>query len=198
MPLSSARTPLLLLALFAWCALPAAPATAATERLQKLAQSITFDWAKSHPLVATSLGLSDEDGQLDTPSDAENVRDLAMIRRWESELASIPLDGASLVDMDDAKLLHAQLVGMERQYLVYKTYEKDPSAPSLAIVGAIYMQFLHLPIAGTAGATQADLTSAWQKIIERLATRWSRIRATSTVLPAPSSWPARRTSWAGR
>src|ERR1035438_5299322 len=185
MPLSSARTPLLLLALFAWCALPAAPATAATERLQKLAQSITFDWAKSHPLVATSLGLSDEDGQLDTPSEAENARDLAMIRRWESELASIPLDGASFVDVDDAKLLHAQLVGMERQYLVYKTYEKDRSAPSLAIVGAIYMQFLHLPIAGTAGASQADVTSAWQKIIERLEGAAAYIAAGNALVTNP-------------
>jgi Bacterial protein of unknown function (DUF885) len=182
---SSARTPLLLLALFALCALPAAPATGTTERLQKLAQSITFDWAKSHPLVATSLGLSDEDGKLDTPSDAENARDLATIRRWESELASIPLDGASLVDVDDAKLLHAQLVGMERQYLVYKTYQKDPSAPSLAIVGAIYVQFLHLPIAGTAGATESDVTSAWQKIIQRLDGAAAYIAAGNALVTNP-------------
>lgn len=185
MQLFSARTPLLLLALFALCALPAAPATASTERLQKLAQSITFDWAKSHPLVATSLGLSDEDGQLDTPSEAENARDLAMIRRWESELASIPLDGASLVDVDDAKLLHAQLAGMERQYLIYKTYQKDPSAPSLAIVGAIYVQFLHLPIAGSAGATQSDVTSAWQKIIERLDGAAAYIAAGNALVTNP-------------
>src|SRR5580704_6932455 len=136
---------LLLIALLC-CALPAAPAPSTTERLQSLARSITFGWAKSHPLAATFLGLSDEDGQLDTPSKAENDRDLAMIRAWERELESIPLNGASLVDVDDAKLLRAQLVGYERQYLVYKTYEKDPSAPSLSIVGAIYTQFLHLPI----------------------------------------------------
>jgi uncharacterized protein (DUF885 family) len=185
MPLSSARSTLLLLALFACCALPAAAATATTERLQKLAESITFDWAKSHPLVATSLGLSDQDGQLDTPSEAENARDLATIRRWESELASIPLDGASLVDVDDAKLLRAQLVGMERQLLVYKTYEKDPSAPSLAIVGGIYVQFLHLPIAGTAGATPADVTSAWQKIIERLDGAAAYIAAGNALVTHP-------------
>src|ERR1700691_1230613 len=158
-----------LIVLLAFCALPAAPAPqTTTERLQTLARSITFDWAKAHPLAATSLGLSDEDGQLDTPSEAENARDLAMIRGWESELASIPLDSASLVEVDDAKLLRAQLTGYERQYLVYKTYEKDPSAPSLAIIGAIYTQFLHLPIAGTAGATTADVDAAWQKIVQRL------------------------------
>jgi hypothetical protein len=178
---------MLVLLLLASCALPAAPAppTTTTARLQTLAQSITFGWAKSHPLVATFLGLSDEDGQLDTPSEAENVRDLAMIRGWESELASIPLDGASLVDVDDAKLLRAQLVGYERQYLVYKTYEKDPSGPSLAIVGAIYTQFLHLPIAGTAGATKADADAAWQKIIERLAGAPAYIAAGNALVTRP-------------
>src|SRR5580700_10558180 len=185
MPLSSARSTLLLLALFACCALPAAAATATTERLQKLAESITFDWAKSHPLVATTLGLSDEDGQLDTPSEAENARDLATIRRWQSELASIPLAGASLVDLDDAKLLRAQLVGYERQYLVYKTYEKDPSGPSMAIMGAIYTQFLHLPIAGTGGATKADADAAWQKIIARLEGASAYIAAGNALVSHP-------------
>jgi len=81
----------------------AAPPTT-YERLQNLAQTITLDWAKLHRLVATSLGLTAEDGELDSPSEAENARDLAMIRGWEKDLASIPLDGASLVDVDDAKL----------------------------------------------------------------------------------------------
>jgi hypothetical protein len=173
------------LIVLACCGLPAAPAPTTTERLQSLAQSITFGWAKSHPLVATSLGLSDEDGKLDTPSEAENARDLAMIRAWETELASIPLNGASLVDVDDAKLLRAQLVGYERQYLVYKTYEKDPSAPSLAIVNAIFTQFLHLPIAGTEGATKADADAAWQKIIDRLAGASAYIAAGNALVTHP-------------
>jgi hypothetical protein len=115
---------------FAWSALPSAAAPPTTSgQLQALARKMTYDWAKDHPISATYLGLSDEDGQLDTPSDAENARDLATIRGWESELASIPLAGASLTDADDAKLLRAQLLNFERQYLVYKTFEKDPSAP---------------------------------------------------------------------
>jgi hypothetical protein len=177
---------LLLIVLLAPCALSAPPAPpTTTEQLQALAQSITFDWAKSHPLVATSLGLSDEDGQLDTPSEGENARDLTTIRGWESKLASIKLDGAPLVDVDDAKLLRAQLVGMERQFTVYKTYEKDPAAPSLAILNAIYLQFLHLPIAGTAGATQADVASAWQKIIERLVGAPAYIAAGNALVTRP-------------
>lgn len=68
---------MLAVVVLASCALPVAPAPPmAAERLQALARSITFDWAKSHPLTATVLGLSDEDGQLDTPSEAENARDL--------------------------------------------------------------------------------------------------------------------------
>jgi uncharacterized protein (DUF885 family) len=148
-------------------AAPAAPPSA-SEQLQTLARSVTFDWAKTHPLTATLLGLSDEDGQLDTPSEAANARDLATIREWQRQLAAILLNGASLMDVDDAKLLRAQLTGMERGYTVYKRYEKDPSVPSVAILGAIYMQFLHLPVAGTAGATQADVSAAWEKIIQRL------------------------------
>jgi hypothetical protein len=178
---------LLLFVLLAACALPAAPAPPppTTDRLQALAKTITFDWAKSHPLTATFLGLSDEDGQLDTPSEAENARDLAMIRGWESDLASIPLDGASLVDVDDAKLLRAQLTSLERQYTVYKTYEKDPSGPSQTILGAIYTQFLHLPIAGTAGATSADVAAAWQKIIDRLAGAPAYIAAGNALVTHP-------------
>jgi hypothetical protein len=173
----------LLFVLLAPGALPAGPTP--TERLQTLARTITFDWAKLHPLAATFMGLSEEDGQLDTPSEAENARDLAMIRGWESELASIPLDGAPLVDVDDAKLLRAQLTSYERQYTVYKTYEKDPSGPSLSIVGAIYTQFLHLPIAGAGGATKDDVAAAWQKIIGRMAGAPAYIAAGNALVTHP-------------
>lgn len=173
----------LLLALGPLTAKPAASSTGA--KLQSLAQRMTFEWAKSHPLTATALGLSEEDGRLDTPSEAENARDLATIRGWEKELAAIPLEGTSLVDADDAKLLRAQLVGMERQYTVYKTYEKDPSGPSVAILGAIYTQFLHLPIAGTAGATPAEVAAAWQKITERLAGAPAYIAAGNALVTHP-------------
>jgi len=181
---------LLLLAGIASCAIASSALQAAapptpSDRLQALARKMTYDWAKDHPLSATYLGLSDEDGQLDTPSEAENAHDLATIRAWESELASIPLDGASLVDADDAKLLRAQLVSLERQYLVYKTYEKDPSSPSVAIMGAIYTQFLHLPIEGTEGATKADVAAAWEKIIQRLQGAPAYIAAGNALVTHP-------------
>ncbi|MBD5635776.1 MAG: DUF885 family protein, partial [Candidatus Eremiobacteraeota bacterium] len=154
-------------------------------RLQRLARSITFDWAKEHPLAATALGIAGEDGRLDTPSPAENARDLATIRRWETQLAAIPLANATLVDNDDAKLLQAQLVSEERAYTVYKTYEKDYSAPSQAIVGAIFTQFQHLPRPGTAGATPADLARAWRDIVARLSAAPQYISAGERLVTSP-------------
>jgi len=174
------------LAVAGWFASPAAIAQpTTTERIQALAKKTTFDWAKTHPISATYLGLSDEDGQLDTPSEAENARDLATIRGWEAELAAIPLAGASLVDVDDAKLLKAQLVGSERQYTVYKGYEKDPSGPAVGIMGVIFTQFLHLPIEGTEGATKADVTAAWDKIVQRLQGAPAYIAAGNALVTHP-------------
>ncbi len=150
----------------------ASPETAANDavytRIQSLARHITFDWAKTHPLTATEEGLSDEDGMLDTPSLAEDARDLETIRGWKRDLEAIPLGGATLVERDDVKLLRAQLIGMERGYTVYRTDRKDYSAPGQAIVGAIFTQFEHLPVAGTNGAKKSDVAIAWDRIIARL------------------------------
>ena len=165
--------------------LRAQPNSSSHERLQALAKSIIFDSAKERPLTATFLGLSDEDGRLDAPSVAANEKDLAEIHKWQQELAAIPLDGAPLSDVDDAKLLRAQLLGAERQYTVYKTYEKDPSAPSLTILNAIYTQFMHLPVAGTAGATKEDVAAAWQKITDRLSAAPKYIVAGNALVTHP-------------
>jgi uncharacterized protein (DUF885 family) len=157
----------------------------AHDKLQSLAREITFESAKAHPLVATDLGLSDEDGLLDTPSLQENARDLAAIRKWEAELAAIELGNAPLVDRDDAKLLRAQLTGDERNYTAYKSYEKDYSAPSQAIVNAIFSQFQHLPVADPAGANAAALTTAWDKIISRLSAAPAYIAAGELLVIHP-------------
>jgi uncharacterized protein (DUF885 family) len=167
----------------------AAPAAAApgvvSGRLQALAREITFAWAKTHPLVATSEGIAGEDGLLDLPSTAEDAADLATIRGWEARLAAIPLANATLVDTDDATLLRAQLTSQERAYTVYRTDQKDYSAPAQAIVGAIFTQFQHLPIAGTNGATVADRTRAWNDIIARLAGAPRYIAAGEALVTSP-------------
>ena len=144
------------------------PADSSYESLQRLARDITFVWAKRHPLVATSEGISTEDGLLDTPSLAEDDRDLALVRTWEKRLAAIPIGGEPRRISDDAALLRAQLLVLERQYTIYRTNRKDYSAPGVAIVDAVYTQFLHLPLGGHAGSTTADIRRAWRDITARL------------------------------
>src|ERR1700722_5690541 len=73
-----------------------APAADANASLQALARDVTFQWAKLHPLNATSVGIAGEDGQLDTPSEANEQRDLALIRSWEARLRAIDVSGAPL------------------------------------------------------------------------------------------------------
>jgi len=87
--------------------------------------------------------------------------------------------------VDDAKLLRATLTSYGRQYTVYKSYEKDPSGPSVFIVNAIFTQFLHLPIAGAEGATNDDVAAAWEKIIARLSGAPAYIAAGNALVTHP-------------
>ncbi len=163
---------------------PGAP-EAPYARLQTLAREITYSRAKTHPLVATSLGLREYDGTLDTPSRDANARDLAQIKRWEANLAAIPLNRANLMERDDAALLRAQLIGYERAYTVAKTFEKDPSAPGQDIVRAIFTQFQQLPTVGVAGSTRADVVQAWSDIVARLTAAPAYIKAGETLVTRP-------------
>ncbi|MDQ2857476.1 MAG: DUF885 domain-containing protein [Candidatus Eremiobacteraeota bacterium] len=187
----SARSCTLVVALLCAILGPGAAAARADEaaslndRLQALAKDMTFEWAKRHPLIATGLGITGEDGALDVPSPAENTSDLNTIRAWKAKLGAISLADATLVQKDDAALLRAQLIAMERQYTVYKAYEKDYSAPAQAIVGAIFTQFQHLPNAGPGGAKSAALDGAWEDIIARLAGSSAYIRAGETLVTHP-------------
>jgi len=114
---------------------------------------------------------------LDAPSFAEDNRDLALIRAWEVRLAAIPVAGASRHVRDDASLLRAQLVGMERQFTVYRTDRKDYSAPGTAVINAIFTQFQHLP---TAGSQQV-----WNDITSRLALAPAYIAAGESLVTEP-------------
>jgi len=148
---------------------PAAGASsAAYERLQNLARDMTYEWAKRHPLGATELGLVQYDGVVDAPSASANSGDLALVRAWRTRLDGIERDATTLVERDDARLLRARLTGLERRYTTYREYEKDYAAPAQAIVGALFTQFQHLPVAGTNGATAADSETAWTNVITRL------------------------------
>ena len=146
---------------------------------------MTFDWAKRHPIVATELGLTDLDGELGTPSATSRAADLAQIRAWQAGLKAIPLTRATLVERDDALLLGAQLVSMERALTIYRSDEKDYSGPARAIVDALFTQFLHLPILGEAGASKADRAKAWARIVSRMQKAPAYIAAGQRLVTQP-------------
>lgn len=154
-------------------------------KLQLLASDMTFQWAKLHPIVATSVGISGYNGELNHPSAAEEKRDLALIRSWESRLSSISLNDQPRSVRDDATLLRAQLVASERQLTVYRASHKDYSAPGLAIVNAIYTQFQNLPIPGQAGATSVDVSAAWTDITARLERAPAYIKSGEALVTSP-------------
>jgi uncharacterized protein DUF885 len=148
-----------------------ANASPAYDKMQALAKDMTFTWARLHPMFATQLGIAGYDGQLEQPSEANRAADLALIVSWQGRLGQIVAANKgqmSLVERDDAALLKAQLVAMLRQYTVYETDRKDYSGAANAIVGAIFTQFQHLPIAGQNGATKSAVLRAWSDIISRL------------------------------
>jgi uncharacterized protein (DUF885 family) len=166
-------------------AAPSAAADASYDELQALAHDTVFEWAKLHPIYATNQGIPGEDGSLDTPSLAEDERDLALIKAWEKRLDAIGLTGESPQVRDDATLLRAQLLTQERAITVYRTDRKDYSGPGNAIVNVIYVQFQHLPIAGQNGATVADVRKAWADITARLEHAPAYIAAGETLVTEP-------------
>ncbi|HME80973.1 MAG TPA: DUF885 domain-containing protein [Candidatus Eremiobacteraceae bacterium] len=175
------------------CAVFAAPgawpvpcsADPASTSLQWLAHDMTYQWAKLHPIVATQLGITGYDGMLDTPSAAQDQRDLALIRTWQGRLAAISTSGEPLNVRDDSTLLRAQLTGMERQYTVYRTDTKDYAAPGNAITDIIFTQFQRLPVAGRENATTADVHAAWLDIIARLAKAPAYVAAGESLVTHP-------------
>jgi hypothetical protein len=161
------------IAAVAGSAIPArsAPATL-HDRLTALAKEIVYTTARRHPIDATGLGIPGYDAQLETPTEAERAKDLQLVRSWQARLrALVPpgSSGISLVDSDDAKLLQAQITEQLDGLTVYNTDRKDYSAPAQAILGAVFTQFQHLPIAGENGATDSDVQKAWTDITARLA-----------------------------
>ena len=160
-------------------------ADASYDQLQALAHDTVFEWAKLHPIYATNNGIPGEDGALDTPSLAEDQRDLALTRTWETRLDAISLTGEPRQTRDDAALLRAQLLAQERTYTVYRTDRKDYAGPGNAIIGVIYVQFQHLPIAGRAGATTVDVRKAWDDITARLEHAPAYIAAGEAIVTEP-------------
>ena len=167
---SMQKTPLaLLLAALVSANAFAAPAT--HDKLTALAQDMVETGARENPMRATRLGIAGRDGDLAMPSEAARAAQVARLKAWAAQLEAIRrAAGASisLVDADDAKLLRAELDERLDTLLVRQADRKDYAAPALALVDAIYTQFLHLPIPGRDDATAADVPKAWADIVARL------------------------------
>lgn len=184
---SGGRRALVALLCFGALSAPSTPVRASetAAQLQALARTITFAWAKEHPLQATALGLTQYDGDLDHPSEATRQHDLAQIQAWEAQLGAIPLEHATLVERDDAQLLRAQLTGMEREFTVYHTTDKNYAGPASAVVDALFVQFQYLPTAGENGATRDEVLKAWDNIISRLRKAPAYIVASQSLVIHP-------------
>jgi len=164
----------------------AAPApSSANAQLQSLAHDVTYTWAALHPIVATNEGIAGYDGKLDHPSAAESTRDLALIHAWQSKLATISVTSEPRHVRDDATLLRAQLLSMERELTVYRRDRKNYAGPGIAILDVIYTQFQYLPIADREGATHADVDAAWSAITTRLKQAPGYIRAGEALVTEP-------------
>ena len=95
----------------------AAPST--HERLTTLAQDIVQTTSRENPMQATYLGIPGMDGDLAIPSEATRAAHLARLKGWAAQIDAIKAAAGpaiSLVDADDAKLLHAQLKGARRLF----------------------------------------------------------------------------------
>jgi len=162
----------------------AAP-TATYESLQSLAHDMTYGRAKSHPLEATQLGLAEFDGVLDEPTASARAADRTLVRAWRTRLDALAPAATTLVERDDARLLRARLIGLERGFTTYRTDEKDYAAPAQSIVGALFTQFQHLPIAGVNGAMATDTATAWERIVARLEAAPRYIEAAQRLVMHP-------------
>lgn len=157
------------------------------DRLTKLAQEIIYTSAAHDPMTATGLGIPGHDAELVIPTEASRKADLQRLRAWERKLHAIAPPNAqlSLIDRDDAKLLQAQLTRYIRNYTVYNSDRKDYSGAAQSIIGIIFTQFQHLPIVGQNGATQVDVTGAWDAIISRLRQAPAYIVAAQKIVTKP-------------
>ena len=168
MPLLQKTT--LALALAALCATRAVAAPSVHDQLTAVARDVVETEARMNPTMATDLGLAGHDGELAMPGEAARAATIARGKAWLARLQAIVAQagpGLSLVDANDAKLLSAQIES-RLDDLLRDTDRKDYAAPALRVVGALWTQFLHLPLPGRDGATADDVAQAWADISSRL------------------------------
>ena len=153
----------------------------------RLAQDMVYTTAKMYrcgPLP----GLPGHDGELDMPGEAQRAAHIERLRSWQQQLATLSAGmtaATTLVDRDDARLLGAQLATQLNGLLVYQDDRKDYGKPATNVLGAVFLQFEHLPIVGQDGATAKDQLQAWADITSRLAKSPEYIAAAQALVTMP-------------
>jgi uncharacterized protein (DUF885 family) len=168
--MNHARAPLLALAL-SLVAVGAHAQATTHERLTQLAQTFIATLAADDPIAGSSLGLAASDSELPAPSEAARAARIARLEVWKQELDVIVQAAgptATLAESNDVKLLRADFDEQLNELRVRQSDRKNYAGASLRFVGAIFGQFLHLPIAGREGATQAEVDEAWGAIVSRM------------------------------
>ena len=146
----------------------AAADTPAHERLTAIAHAYIDAVAGDDPIAATALGLPGADGKLAIPNEAARAARIARLRAWKADVDAVAAATATLGDANDARLLRAEFDSALNELLVRQGDRKDYAGPSLRLVNALYVQFLHLPVVGRDDARQADVDRAWDDIVARL------------------------------
>jgi uncharacterized protein (DUF885 family) len=166
----------------------AVPTLAPHEQLTAIAQEFIAASATLDPMVATDYGIPGHDGDLAIPSEATRREEIARLRGWKRRVAAIaqmPAVRASLVDSDDAKLLQAHFDAFLDRLVVREADRKSYARPALRLTEAIFTQFLHLPVVGREGATQADVDRAWGDIASRLSKGPAYLVAAQRLITKP-------------
>ena len=184
----AAGLPIICAVVMAAASLAAHAEAAAHDRLEKLAQDITFTSARLYPMQATALGIAGHDAELEAPSEAFRAASVSRLRAWQQQLRAISATltpASALVDRDDAKLLGAQLEAQLNSLLVYKQDRKDYSQAANYLVQTLFLQFQNLPIVGQEGAQAAGVAKAWNDIIGRLEKAPGYIVASQRLATSP-------------
>ena len=182
------QTPLIALLLAAVLGAPAFAAPSTHDRLTALAREFIETESRLDPMLATYLGIEGLDGELAIPSEAARAAEIARLNAWAARIAAVKRAagaGISLVDGNDARLLRAQVDEALDRLLLRQTDRKDYAGPAVALTNVVFTQFLHLPIPGRDGATQADLDRAWGDLIARLAKGPAFVEAGQKMVTRP-------------
>ena len=146
-----------LTALSAPAAIPSAASSGS--KVRALFTSTFGQFIALSPEFATELGDYSHDASWSDPTEAGIAKQQALADKAQASLDAIDMKGASLRDLNDAKLFRAQLVGIRRGIADART-GKDPGGPAGAIVGTIFTMVLRKP--------GQDNAVWWDHVISRL------------------------------